>query len=131
MNLHNELEALDTASLEELRAAWRRHLGLPPKLRSSLLLRYILAWRLQVKAHGGFDPRTRALLLREPMGPEALLEVGTIVGRVWQGVHHEVEITEQGPLYRGRHWKSLSEVARQITGTRWNGPRFFGLRQQA
>lgn len=131
MNLHNELEALETASLEELRAAWRRHVGAPPKLRSPQLLRYILAWRLQVKAHGGFDPRTRALLLREPMGPEALLEVGTIVGRVWQGVRHEVEITEQGPLYRGRHWKSLSEVARQITGTRWNGPRFFGLRQQA
>lgn len=128
MNLHKELEALESASLEALRAAWRRHFGVPPKLRSPQLLRYILAWRLQVKAEGGLDARTRALLLREPRGSEALLQVGTIIGREWQGVRHEVEITEQGPLYRGRHWKSLSDVARHITGTRWNGPRFFGLR---
>lgn len=83
MNLHKELMALESASLEELRAAWRRHFGVPPRLRSPQLLHYILAWRLQVKAHGGLDPRTRALLLREPKGSEALLRVGTIVGREW------------------------------------------------
>jgi hypothetical protein len=130
MNLQSQLETLETAGLEELRAAWRRHVGVPPKLRSPQLLRQILAWRLQVKAHGSFDPRTRTLLLREPKGPEALLEVGTMVGREWRGVRHEVEMSEAGPLYRGRHWTSLSEVAREITGTRWNGPKFFGLRQQ-
>ena len=51
-----------------------------------------------------------------------------ILAREWQGVRHEVEVVEVGVVYRGRPFNSLSEVARQITGARWNGPRFFGLR---
>ena len=74
---------------------------------------------------------TRRLLSGGAAGPEALLSEGTVITREWKGVRHEVEIADGGFIYRGERWKSLSEVARTITGTRWNGPRFFGLRETA
>ena len=56
------------------------------------------------------------------------LEPGSRLAREWRGVRHDVEVVEEGILYRGKVYSSLSEVARHITGVRWNGPRFFGLR---
>jgi hypothetical protein len=132
-----EAQATDTArslealGLEDLRAEWRRRYGVPPTLRSPVLLRHLLAWRIQADAMGGLDPGLlrqlrRVADSRTSRGPA--LEAGSRLAREWQGRLHEVEIREQGVFYEGRRYKSLSAVARAITGSRWNGPRFFGLR---
>lgn len=129
MSIEASVAALERASLEQLRETWRRRYGAPPRLRSSLLLRHALAWRIQAETLGGLDPQTRKLLrdMRPPSEP--VVPPGTIITREWRGQHHRVEATSDGFLYLGKGWKSLSEVARAITGTRWNGPRFFGLRE--
>jgi len=78
---------------------------------------------------GGLDAQTRALLRKEPSNLDSLLVPGTLIAREWKGERHEVEATENGFLYKGQEWRSLSEVARSIAGTRRNGPKFFGLRK--
>jgi hypothetical protein len=124
-----EVRALERLDLEGLRAEWRRRWGDAPSLRSADLLRRNLAWRIQAEIFGGLDLATREVIFRKgrPMiGPS--LRPGMRLAREWQGVRHQVEILESGVLYRGRTFDSLSSVAREITGVRWNGPRFFGLR---
>ena len=128
MSRDSVLAFLETASLEELRAEWRRRFGTPPALRSADLLRNVIAWRIQSAESGGFDARTRRLLRTGASGREAMLATGTVIAREYQGIPHEVEVTDNAYLYAGRAWNSLSEIAREITGTRWNGPKFFGLR---
>jgi len=125
------LAHLGTAALPELRAEWERRYGAVPRLRSPDLLRRVLAWRIQVAGEVGLDRVTRRLLAGSPAGAETLLGEGTVISREWNGERHEVEAAAGGYIYRGERWKSLSEVARSITGTRWNGPRFFGLRDAA
>ena len=122
---------LETADLRTVRAEWRRRYGEPPKLRSVELLRRILAWRIQADAWGGFDAETRRVLagdtsirIRQSAPP------GMRLAREWNGRRYEVLVTAEGPLFEGEHYSSLSAVARKITGTRWNGQRFFGLREQ-
>lgn len=125
------LQRLETADLQELRQEWGRRYGAAPRLRSADLLRRILAWRMQAAAEGGLDRSTRGMLAGKAAGPENLLSAGTVITREWKGERHDVEIAEGGFIYCGERWNSLSEVARAITGTRWNGPRFFGLREGA
>ena len=79
---------------------------------------------------GGLDAQTRKLLRDNRPAPESTVAPGTIIRREWRGVSDEIEATGNGFLYRGKHWESLSGIARAITGTRWNGPRFFGLREK-
>jgi hypothetical protein len=127
-----EVEALSGLDLRGLRDAWPPRFGATPRLRSPDLLRRMLAWRLQVEALGGLDAETRRLLARSPAvrnGPA--LAPGTRVVREWKGERHEAEVSSDGVRYRGETYASLSEVARVITGVRWNGPRFFGLRASA
>jgi len=124
------LQWLRQANLQELREEWERRYGAAPRLRSPELLRRILAWRIQAAAEGGLDRVTRRLLTGDA-GPEDLMAEGTVITREWKGIRHEIEVADGGYLYEGRRWKSLSHVAREITGTRWNGPRFFGLRDAA
>ena len=127
-----EVRALERLDLQALRAEWRRQgFGAPPKMRSPDLLRRILAWKLQARALGGLDGETLRLLRRASTTPEAMLDVGARIGREWQGVRHEVAVIERGYRYAGEAFDSLSQVARKITGSRWNGPRFFGLREAA
>lgn len=126
MSLADDLRAIEVADLDGLRAIWERRHGAIPPLRSAPLLRRILAWRIQAAREGGLDPQCRKLLRASGSGPR--LATGAIVAREWQGERHEVEVAEDGFLYAGARWSSLSEIARHITGTRWNGPRFFGLR---
>ena len=124
--------ALAGLDLHGLRDAWSARLGAPPRLRSPDLLRRRLAWRLQEEAYGGLDEETRKRLARgavKPKGPVA--PAGVRLVREWKGERHEVEVLEDGVLYRGERLASLSEAARTITGVRWNGPRFFGLRGAA
>ena len=126
-----EVRALSDASLRDLRAIWRSRWGAPPKLRSVRLLRAMVAWRLQTEALGGLDDDTRRRLRTSLMPRLAAPPVGTRLTREYRGVLHQVEIGEGAVIYAGRQFGSLSEVAEQITGTHWNGPRFFGLRGEA
>ena len=127
MSLEQVIASIEKQDLEGLRAEWRRRYGSPPRLRSKALLRHVLAWRIQADVFGHLDDQTRKLLrdARPPRVP--LVSQGTIITREWRGVRHEVEATDGGFLYAGQRWRSLSEIARGITGTRWNGRRFFGL----
>jgi hypothetical protein len=125
------LRRLQAADLRELRSEWEQRHGAAPRLRSADLLRRLLVWRIQVAEQGGLDRVTRRLLAGGAAGSETLLSEGTVITREWKGVRHAVEVADGEFIYRGERWKSLSEVARTITGTRWNGPRFFGLREGA
>lgn len=127
-----EVRALEGLGLEELRDAWRRRYGEPPKLRSSEFLARLLAWRIQAEAFGGLDAGLRKGLLSKrtpPAGPE--LHPGMQLAREWRGREERVDVLEDGFRWRGETYKSLSKVASAMTGTKWNGPRFFGLREAA
>jgi hypothetical protein len=126
-----EVRALATLDLTGLRDVWRRHgYGEPPKMRSKELLARLLAWKIQADAFGGLDAATIRMLKSDRLPlPRVSLTPGTRLAREWQGRRHEVEVLEQGLRHNGVSYRSLSEVARAITGTRWNGPRFFGLRE--
>ena len=97
-----------------------------------------LAYRIQDLAYGGLSEETQAQLREIAEGHEQASKrsnkngpvAGTRLVREWNGERHEVTVTRDGYEYRGRPYKSLSAVARTITGTRWNGPAFFGLRKQ-
>lgn len=134
-----ELERLPTSRIAELRIRYRElHLAEPPKAFGPDLLRRSIAYRIQENAYGGLSKETRRLLDRlikeywaKPTGKITLprqVKTGSVIVREWQGVTHRVMVLEDGFAWQGKTWSSLSEIAREITGTRWNGPRFFGLR---
>ena len=126
------VRALEVLELQELRQAWRARYGDPPVTRATDLLRSLLAWKIQTEAFGGLDRATLAALRgRAPAGASGRLAIGTRLAREWRGVRHEVEVIEGGFHHQGATYRSLSEVARAVTGVRWNGPRFFGLRESA
>lgn len=131
-DLEAELTALDDMDGPEKRERWEKLLGSPcPRLRPKLL-RLALAWELQAKVHGGI-PRRLTQRLDQLAGDKSrtfATRPGMRLVREWQGVLHQVDVAEDGSvLWNGESWKSLSEVARAITGTRWSGPAFFGLRK--
>jgi len=134
-----ELAALPGLSRDALKDRWKELYGTPaPSHLGRLLMVRAIAYRIQEQALGGLDPATCRQLDRaakdlargrEPMATRAVaIEPGTRLLREWQGVVHEVIVLEPGVQYRGKTWPSLSAVAREITGTRWSGPLFFGLR---
>ena len=127
----DRIEALARLDLEALRAVWAEQFGPPPALRSPERLRLVLAWCIQATAHGGLDADTRRALARTgPVRLEGLdLGVGARLTRTWKGRKVEVVVEEEGFCWEGRRYPSLSAVATAIAGTRWNGPRFFGLRE--
>ncbi|OBV10534.1 DUF2924 domain-containing protein [Erythrobacter dokdonensis] len=122
-----EIEAMD---LDALRSFWRAHYGAPPPLRSTPLLRRLLAWRVQAQAFGGLDADTRKALSKSgPVQPEGRqLGIGARLTRIWKGREVTVVVEEQGFRWEDQLFPSLSAAATAIAGTRWNGPRFFGLR---
>lgn len=125
-----DLAAIAGADLAGLRAIWRKHFKEPPPLRSLDFMRHLLAWRLQAKSEGGIDRHTRLKLKRmKTMANEGLdLGIGAKIIREWQGQIYEIVVEENGFRWEDTLYPSLSAVAMAITGTRWNGPRFFGLR---
>ncbi|MCA0273120.1 MAG: DUF2924 domain-containing protein [Proteobacteria bacterium] len=127
-----EIEALAGLDLAALRSLWEDRIGPAPKLRSPELLRHLLAWRLQVEAFGDLDRETRRrLATRGPVEAEGRqFGIGAILRRDWQGQRIEVVVETGGFRWEGQMFPSLSAVARAATGTRWNGPRFFGLRAE-
>ena len=125
-----EVEALARLDLHELREQWCLRFGSPPLFRSTDLFRLMLAWRMQAADQGGLDLETRKTLSRtgavEAEGRH--LGSGATLRRDWQGTEVVVEVTDCGFAWNGHSFRSLSAVATAIAGTKWNGPRFFGLR---
>lgn len=133
-SIEREIAALDALDRPALLQRWRSAFGreAPSRLSRSLMVKAV-AHEMQVRAFGGLPPRTiRALkaavkratvtVPRRPQGP------GTRLVREWNGVRHEVEVQDDGYLWRGKRHRSLSAIALAITGTRWSGPRFFGIK---
>lgn len=124
-----EVRTLEALDLRALREEWRRRFGPPPLMRSRELLARLLAWRIQEKALGGLDAATIRMLTSDRLpAAKPSLGRGTLLSRDWQGRTHHVRVLDEGFEYEGEQYRSLSAVARAITGTRWNGLRFFGLR---
>ena len=134
MNVDTEIARLETLSPADLRARWSAVTGtVVPKIRPRLL-RLALAWELQAKAYGGHSRETTRLLdqLERGLTKTVRVKPGMRLVREWQGRAHVVTVGEDQVIrWDGREWRSLSEVARAITGTRWSGPAFFGLKKRA
>lgn len=126
----DDLEALRGMSLDALRALWAERIGPPPKLRSKDLLARMLAFRLQAEAEGGLTAETLSLLRRGPKAAPSGLDLGegAVLRKIFRGRTYEVTVLKDGFLHDGERYSNLTAVATAITGTRWNGPRFFGLR---
>jgi hypothetical protein len=135
------LAALKSMSVNELKTEWQALFDAPAPNNSRTFLESRLAYRIQELIYGGPDKQTRRLLdlladevegtlkrkaqIADPRNPV----VGTKLIREWDGVAHTVTVLKDGFDWGGQRYKSLSAVARAITGTRWNGYRFFGLRE--
>lgn len=124
-----EVLALDRAGLA---AAWRAlHGSAPPRSMSQPLLRRVLAFDLQLRAAEGWPEGLEARLTRLAAGGArartAEPKAGGRLLREWNGITHVVEVTPDGYRWNGQTWRSLSVIAREITGAHWSGPRFFGL----
>lgn len=129
-DISEQVSSLINMGLSELRVEWEGRYGAPPKHRAPDLLRRVLAWRIQADAFGGLDATTVRLLGNQKAPLIVAEQPGTRLARDYAGRRHEVVVVEDGVVYEGKRYGSLSEVARIITGQRWNGPRFFGLRRE-
>lgn len=130
--VHAEVRALERRDLDGLRHVWREKYGpVVPKLRSPELLGLMLAWRIQADAFGGLDAATRRKLKGEATPKRSLFDVplGTSITREWKGRAETVRRTEAGYVWRGKAYRSLTAVARTMTGTPRSGPVFFGLQE--
>jgi hypothetical protein len=150
-----QLAALETMSVGQLAEKWRELYGEPTRTRNKYYLKKRLAWRVQELAEGGLSASALARIaelgdqmperwrMRQapPTGdaaPTTALEprdprvppVGTVLRRVHDGVAHEVTVCGEGFEYGGERFKTLSAVAKHITGTPWNGFLFFGLKKR-
>ena len=150
----SEISRLRQMSVAELQAEWLRLYGEPSRSRNRDFLWRRLAWRVQELANGGLNDRTRGRLdelapdtfvraripttsptpptvteprQRRPVRDMRLPTPGSIITKTWRGREIEVVVREDGFEHDGQHFKSLSAVARAVTGARWNGHLFFGL----
>jgi Protein of unknown function (DUF2924) len=141
--IEDEIAHLRGLDFEGLRARWRSLTGraAPAHVPKTLLLR-VLAYRVQAAALGDLDKASVRLLERlategpssgrstVPVPDRVGLRPGTVLVREWEGRPQRVLVLAEGFAFNGTTYRSLSAVARAITGTRWNGPRFFGLREE-
>ena len=135
--LASEIAALADATPADLKSRWRVLYGTepPPRISRDLLTRAV-AYRIQEKALGGLKPSTRRLLAkvaadasaRRPIRvtPAPTLTPGTVLLRDWRGTQHQVIVREHGVEFQGKRYKS--QIAHRITGSKWSGPLFFGLK---
>ena len=132
-----QLEAMDSNALKNL---WKdKYREEPPSTRATDQLRRRIAWRLQEEQFGGLDTETKRKLRdlaqaferdeRHKPSAQSKVHTGTVLTREWKGRTHTVQVTADGFIYNGKRYKGLSKIAREITGTRWSGPLFFGLRK--
>jgi hypothetical protein len=136
-----QVAALKTTPTPELKAKWRELFGAEPPPYNRRFLESRLAYRIQELAYGGLKPETIERLeaiaedldggdpdrRRRRAGQDRPI-AGTRLIREWKGIEHCVTVRDEDFEYQGRPYKSLSAVARAITGTRWNGLIFFGLK---
>ena len=130
------LVAMEAMDREALLALWRDRFGeAAPKGMSLTFLSRFLAFDLQERCHGRLPTTVLAKLQRIESGQERqatpAMKPGGRLLREWNGITHVVEVTEKGYLWQGRSHRSLSAIARAITGAHWSGPRFFGLAETA
>lgn len=134
------LERLEKMNRQELKAFWENRFNCEaPNLRATDLLRRRIAWRLQEEQFGGLSTDTKRRLrelakayerdARHTPVAKPKTQTGTLLTREWKGRVHTVQVKPDGYVYNGQHHKGLSKIAREITGTRWSGPLFFGLRK--
>ena len=136
-----DLNTLSGLSRSRLRDLWQQDFGEgPPQCFGRDLLALGIAYARQERQFGGasrslareldrlFD-RALAGASEASPGAPALMRPGTVLVREWQGINHHVTVIADGFVWNGRTHRSLSGIAQAITGTRWNGPRFFGLRE--
>lgn len=127
-----DIPDIEAMSRKDLLPLWQQAFGerAPMGLSQSLLRRF-LAFELQARRHGGLSAKVKRLLEKgtgvaaQPQSP--MLKPGGRLLREWNGVTHVVDVTEGGFVWKGETWRSLSAIAREITGAHWSGPRFFGL----
>ena len=136
MNAANAVKKRGTANPErpKLQSAWERQYGMsPPAFLSVSFMKAALEFERQCKVKGGYPATTRKLLDQISKGkPVSEASAGTISAgahlvRDWNGRTYQVEVTKTGYVMDGKKWRSLSAIAKHITGTNWSGPRFFGL----
>ena len=136
--LREKLEELEAFETDALKARWRELYGAdPPKGLSAKLMRRAIGFELQARAHGPCKPAIRKEL-RKALSGSASVEAklssqiapGSRLIREWHGDVHVVDVFEDGVTWNQKSYASLSAVAREITGTRWNGRKFFGVASQ-
>jgi len=129
--LDDHLDALENMTKVELTDRWAKLTGRPGPKVSTALLRLALAYELQARALGGLSRKARRRLDQSAGTIARDLRPGMRLAREFGGTVHVVTIGEQNEVFwNEREWRSLSEVARAITGTRWSGPAFFGLKEK-
>lgn len=141
--LDAQLHAMETMDKDGLQTLWTKLTGKAVPQVSMAMLRLATAWELQAKAKGGLSRSARQQIDRaggrsgsgsgsgSPPSASPTLRPGMRLAREWQGIMHVVTVSDDGTLlWNGRAWGSLSQVARAITGTRWSGPAFFGLKNR-
>jgi hypothetical protein len=139
--LVGEIAGLESLNVAQLKGRWRAlyETEAPARFSQDLLIAAV-AYRMQERALGGLKVTTRRLFqrvaadahARRPLKlvPPRTLESGAVLIRQWNGVNYKVVVREDGVSFRGQHYRSLSAVARHITGSRWSGPLFFGLKHR-
>ncbi len=131
--MSKELDHLEDMSPSALRKEWRRVYGTPPPNLRSEMMRLAIGYKLQEQARGGLSKATQNKLAAfaksgsVQSGKSSEPRPGTRLVREWGGKTHVVNVTDAGFEYADRSYASLSGIAREITGARWSGPRFFGL----
>lgn len=143
-SIASEIAHLENMPIADLKSRWQTAFRRkPPATLPRHLLVRTLAYQLQVELFGDLDSGVRRLLETSGTPHQAAkraiakaqqaieLRPGTVLGREWQGQMHRVSVLDDGFAWNGKTYDSLSRVALAITGTRWNGPRFFGLRADA
>ena len=131
--VEERIAALPGMSSDELRQLWGKVTGTPAPRISPKLLRLALAWEFQACAHGGLSRSTQQRLAQLSQGKTktGITRPGMRLVREWNGEAHVITIGEDKVIrWKDKEWGSLSEVARAITGTRWSGPAFFGLKKR-
>ena len=130
-----EIDRVRSLGVDSLRTLWRTTFrSSPPPAFSKDILARFLCWHIQEQAFGGLDPKTAKHLDGLARGDRSRadrprrLKPGTVLLREYHGERHTVTVVAKGYVWREATYASLSSIARAITGTAWNGPRFFGLR---
>ena len=138
--LTTDLDSLNRLKPDALKERWRTWFGAEPpdRLRRDLLIQ-ALAYRMQERSFGGLKAATRRLLERiagEARAHRSItvqakrrVTAGAVLIRDWHGTRHQVTAVADGFLFQGKRYHSLSRIAREITGVRWSGPLFFGLKE--